>query len=103
MSAAEVRNVPERSRYEITTDGRRVGLAAYHERPGMITFYHTEIDDDVAGRGLGSALVRAALDDTRRRGLAVHPACPFVRNWIAAHPDHLDLVPEADRARYDLP
>ena len=102
MSEPEVRNVPERSRYEIAVDGRRAGFAAYTERPGLITFVHTEIDDALGGRGLGGALVRAALADARHRGLSVRPACPFVRAWIAKHPDHLDLVPEPDRAHYAL-
>jgi len=66
-------------------------------------FTHTEIDDASEGRGLGSTLVRAALDDARRRGLSVRPDCPFVRAYVARHPDdYLDLVPEELRARLDL-
>ncbi len=103
MTEPRVRRVPERSRYEIEVDGRRAGLATYVERPGVVTFVHTEIDDDLGGRGLGGVLVGAALADVRRRGLTVRPACPFVRAWIAKHPDHLDLVAERDRARYSLP
>ncbi|CAA9446385.1 MAG: hypothetical protein AVDCRST_MAG66-4450 [uncultured Pseudonocardia sp.] len=103
MTEPQVRRVAERSRYEIEVDGRRAGLAAYTERPGVVTFVHTEIDDALAARGLGGVLVRAALADVRRRGLTVRPACPFVRAWIAEHPDHLDLVAERDRARYSLP
>ena len=45
-----------------------------------------------AGQGLGGVLVRAALDRARERGLAVLPQCPFVRGWIAKHPDYADLV-----------
>ena len=103
MSEPQVRHVPERSRYEITVDARAAGFAAYVERSGLVTFTHTEIDDDLGGRGLGGVLVGAALADVRRRGLTVRPACPFVRAWIARHPDHLDLVAERDRARYSLP
>ncbi len=39
----------------------------------------------------------------RDRGLAVLPDCPFVRGWIAKHPDYADLVPADRRADYDLP
>lgn len=102
MNPPQVVDVPERSRFEIRSGGEPAGFAAYRIRPGVITFTHTEIDDAFAGRGLGGALVRAALDAARERGLAVHPACPFVRSWIGKHPDHLDLVPEADRPRYGL-
>jgi predicted GNAT family acetyltransferase len=46
--------------------------------------------------------VRGALDTARARRLAVLPECPFVRGWIAKHPDYVDLVPEAERGRFDL-
>ena len=99
----EVGDVAERSRFEIRSGGRLAGFAEYRTGPGSITFAHTEIHDGFAGQGLGGVLVRAALDAARRRGLAVHPDCPFVRGWIAKHPEYVDLVPAAERARFDLP
>ena len=88
----EVTDAPERSRYEITVDGELAGFASYRQRLGRITFVHTEIDDAYAGRGLGGQLARAALDAARARGLAVRPDCPFIKSWIAQHPDYADLV-----------
>jgi predicted GNAT family acetyltransferase len=98
----EVIDVPERHRFEVRVDGRRAGLVAYRLAPGEITFTHTEIDDAYAGQGLGGALVRSALDTVRDRGLAVLPNCPFVRGWIAKHPEYRDLVPADRRADYQL-
>jgi predicted GNAT family acetyltransferase len=99
-----VLDVDERSRFEIHVDGRLGGFAQYRvEDPGLIVFTHTEIDDAFEGRGLGSILVRAALDAARARGLAVRPDCPFVRAYIARHPgDYLDLVPDDLRPRLGL-
>ena len=90
--SVHVADAPERSRFEITVDGALAGFAEYRLRPGRITFVHTEIDDAYAGRGLGGRLARAALDDVRARGLAVRPDCPFIKGWIAKHPDYADLV-----------
>lgn len=87
-----VTDAPERSRFEITVDGVPAGFAVYELTPGRITFVHTEIDDAYAGQGLGGRLARAALDDARARGLAVRPKCPFIKGWIAKHPDYADLV-----------
>jgi uncharacterized protein len=98
----EVLDVPERHRFEIRIDGRRAGLAAYRTAPGEITFTHTEIDDRYSGQGLGGVLARAALDAVRDRGLAVLPRCPFVRSWIAKHPDYVDLVPADRRPDFGL-
>lgn len=78
--------------YEITVDGRHAGLAVTEERPGVVVFIHTEIDDAFEGQGIGSQLARAALEDVRARGLKVVPRCPFIREWIHRHPDFQDLV-----------
>jgi uncharacterized protein len=83
---------PDHEQYEIECDGERVGRLTYRLAGGMITFRHTEIDPSVGGRGLGSALVRFALDDARARALTVIPACPFVAAFIVAHPQYEDLV-----------
>jgi len=103
-SGPTVLDFAEWSRFEIHVDGCLAGFAQYRMKdPGLIVFTHTEIDDAYEGRGLGSTLVRAALDAARDRGLAVRPDCPFVRAYIARHPDaYLDLVPEELRARLDL-
>jgi predicted GNAT family acetyltransferase len=94
---------PEQHRFEITADGQVAGFADYQLRGQQIMFTHTEVDEAYEGKGLGSVLVRHALDAARDRGLAVLPLCPFVRSWIARHPDYLPLVPQAARAKYTLP
>ena len=87
----------------LTEVGRLAGFAQYRIKdPALIVFTHTEIDDAFEGQGLGSTLVRAALDAARTRGLAVRPDCPFVRGYIARHPEYLDLVPEELRPRLGL-
>lgn len=102
MADPTVLDVAERSRFEIRSGGELAGFARYRSAPGEITFVHTEISDAFAGRGLGGALARAALDAARSRGQVVHPQCPFVLGWIAKHPVYADLVPAADHARYGL-
>jgi predicted GNAT family acetyltransferase len=87
-----VEDVPERSRYELTIDGRRAGLVSYRLAPGVITFVHAEIDDAYVGHGLGTRLAAAVLDDARARGLAVRPNCPFIKEFIDEHTEYADLV-----------
>lgn len=78
--------------YEITVDGQHAGVAVFEERPGVVVFTHTEIDDAFEGMGVGSQLARAALEDVRARGLKVRPVCPLIKAWIERHPDFQDLV-----------
>jgi predicted GNAT family acetyltransferase len=87
-----VRNDPEDNRYEIREGDQLLGISAYQRRGNTLVFTHTEVDSDSGHSGLGSTLVRAALDDVRRQGEKVVPLCPFVRGWIDRHPDYADLV-----------
>jgi predicted GNAT family acetyltransferase len=92
-----VRDAPESHRYEIRDGDRVLGFAAYHRQGDTVVFTHTEVDPDAGESGLGSRLVRAALDDVRARGGSVVPRCPFVRGWIDRHPEYADLVADPDR------
>ena len=92
-----VRDVPEADRFEIRDGERVLGIAAYQRRGDTVVFTHTEVDPDAGQSGLGSTLVRGALDDVRTRGGAVVPRCSFVRGWIERHPEYADLVAEQDQ------
>jgi predicted GNAT family acetyltransferase len=91
-----VRNDPEAGRYEIVEGDRVLGVAAYEHRGSTLVFTHTEVDQDSGRSGLGSTLVRAALDDVRSQGITIVPRCPFVRGWIERHPDYADLIARPD-------
>ncbi|WP_042387127.1 GNAT family N-acetyltransferase [Streptacidiphilus melanogenes] len=100
--AQRVVDNPDASRFEIYDGEEMAGFAEYHRFRNEIAFIHTEIDPSFEGRGLGSALARAALDAAREQGLEVLPFCPFIRGWITKHPEYVDLVPQAQRARFGL-
>lgn len=99
-----VNDNPDRDRYEATVvdagvdggadggDDTIAGVANYRNQDGVVVLTHTEVDPAFEGHGIGSMLVRAALDDIRRQGRRAVPACPFVRGWIDRHPDYADLV-----------
>ena len=92
MSELVVRDNPEELRYDALLDGRRVGLIRYRIEPGVVVLVHTDVDEAVEGTGVGSQLVRGALDDIRARGLRLVPLCPFVAAYLRRHPEYADLV-----------
>lgn len=75
---AIVRDNEAEGRYELLLGDRLIGLAAYRRQDGKTIFTHTEVDPDCEGRGYGTGLVRAALEDVARRGEEVVALCPFV-------------------------
>jgi predicted GNAT family acetyltransferase len=99
VADVEVVDVPEASRYELRSGGRLIGLAAYRRRNGRIAFTHTEVDESCEGRGFGSRLAAAALEDARRDGSDVVPLCPFIAHYIERHPEYAQLVASGYRDR----
>ena len=80
---ADVRDNPDKSRYEIYEDGELAGFAVYELTDKLVIFTHTEVDPKFEGHGVGGALARFALDDVRRTGThQVLPLCPFIKGWI---------------------
>jgi predicted GNAT family acetyltransferase len=86
-----VSNNAAQHRFELAVDGHIA--AAYYKRAGnVITFEHTEVPAELGGKGIGSKLVKGALDQVRADGLKVVAECPFVKGWIEKHPDYAGLL-----------
>jgi len=81
----EVTDAPERRRYEARVDGELAAIADYIPTDELVAFTHTEVLAAFEGRGVGSALVRAALDDVRAQGRSVLAVCPFVSGFVGRH------------------
>jgi predicted GNAT family acetyltransferase len=86
-----VRDNPALSRFELDHDGR-TAVAYYQRSPGVITLRHTEVPPEMSGHGIGSQLVRGALEAARAQGLKVVPKCPFVAAYMAKHSEFNDLL-----------
>jgi predicted GNAT family acetyltransferase len=90
--AIVVSDSQQKRQFEARIDGELVGHAVYLRRPGVIAFVHTEVENAWEGRGIGSTLIRVALDEARAKDLRVIAVCPFVASWIDRHPAYQDLL-----------
>lgn len=86
-----VQNNPAKKRYELTVEGH-TAATYYSLADGVITFIHTEVPKELEGRGIGSRLIKGALDQVRATGLKVVAQCPFVHAYIGKHPEYADLL-----------
>ena len=97
-----VRDNPERHRFEIDLGDGTFAIAEYTLRPGKIMFTHTEVPEAHEGKGIGTTLIRFALDAARDRGLKVVPICPFFAAYMRKHAEVQDLLDPAWRKKFGL-
>lgn len=88
----EIVDNPDAHRFEAREDGKVVGFSVYRRIGQTVIFMHTEVDPAYEGRGIGSRLVRQALDAVRGDGLRVRAECPFVAAYLRRHPEFEDLL-----------
>ena len=96
MSDITVRHNPGRERFEILDAGNVIGKAAYKEYDGgespQRIFYHTVINEEYGGQGLAGQLATVALDSTVEAGTGIVPVCPFIKKFLAKHPEYTSSV-----------
>ncbi len=92
---------PEESRFELHIGDAVAGVANYRDQDGHPAFFHTEVDAEFAGQGLGSKLATGVLEAMRERGETIYPICPFIADYIEGHPEYADVVVPAMRKRFE--
>ncbi|MBI0425867.1 GNAT family N-acetyltransferase [Psychrobacter sp. NG27] len=78
-------------RFETTIDGQ-TGYISYQNNEDKLVYDHTIVHEQLGGRGVGSALVKHALNYAREQNKKVVPQCSFVASYISKHPEYQDLV-----------
>lgn len=89
--AGETTDNQAKHRFELE-EGGATAFVTYAMHGDRIDLTHTIVPEEVEGRGVGTRLVRGALDAIRERGLRVVPTCSFVRHFIEEHGEYRDLV-----------
>ena len=97
-----IRDNLDRHRFEVDLGDGSLAIAEYTLPAGKIMFTHTEVPPAHEGKGIGSALIRFALDAARERGLKVIPICPFFAKYMAEHREVQDLLDDAWRIKWGL-
>ena len=78
-----VRRDPQLEAFEIRTAADEVaGHAHFRSRGGERIFHHTVVDEKFGGRGIGTALVRGAVEATREEGVPIVAVCPMVKGFL---------------------
>ena len=85
----------ERRRYELLAAGTTVGTLDFRLLGRRRVLGHTEVAADQRGRGLGTALIKAVLDDLITTGVQVTNYCPAVERFLQRNPEYVVVLDPA--------
>jgi uncharacterized protein len=92
MENLKVTDNKEKNRFEIALEGGANGFIDYSEQNNVMAMTHTEIPPEFEGEGIGSRLVKGALEIVKNENKRVRPLCPFVAVYIERHPEYKALA-----------
>jgi predicted GNAT family acetyltransferase len=77
---------PASMRFEAIVDGM-LCRTDYRMHGDTMMLVHTEVPQQLEGRGIASAMVKEAFRYAADNGLDVLPVCSYVRTWVQRHPE----------------
>src|ERR1700742_3883920 len=90
--AGEVRENPQKHRFELPIEGDAMALAYYTIEDGRVVLTHTEVPAEFSGQGIASRLARGIFELLRGSGRKAILKCPFMGEYFARHPEYADVV-----------
>ena len=81
----DITHKADKNCFETTINGS-TGFISYQDQD------HTIVPAELGGKGVGSALVKHALDYARDENKKVIPQCSFVASYIDKHEEYKDLL-----------
>lgn len=91
VSELSLEHNPNKNRFEASTPAG-MAVSDYMKVGNTLIFTHTEVPEALEGQGIGSKLVKFALDYVRENKLTASPLCPFVKAYVERHPEYSDIV-----------
>lgn len=77
----------------IQDGGEQVALMTYTwAAPKLITIEHTEVNEELEGKGIGRHLVERAVEFAREKESKINPQCRFANAIIRRTPEFGDVL-----------
>jgi uncharacterized protein len=88
----KVEHEPAKHRFAVHLPEGEGELVYAQPSSQVLDLVHTGVQPTLKGRGVGDALVQAAVAYARDKGMRIVPTCPYVQHWLKSHPEAQDLV-----------
>jgi len=78
-------------RFYIEIDGNTLAEMDYNILDDILLITHTEVDESLAGKGIGKQLVNSAVDYVRTNSMHIKSVCPFAKKVLERDPGYSDV------------
>ncbi len=78
--------------FNLYREGEKIGEMIVEVKEGKMTVFHTEVDEDQAGKGYAGMLLESMTTYARAHDLKVIPMCSYVRAQFDRHPDQYNDI-----------
>ena len=79
------------SQYEMRINGHLAKIE-YSNKSGKIFLIHTEIPEELAGKGVARYLAKEVFKIIEEEGMTIVPMCKYIKSYIRKHPEYHSLV-----------
>jgi len=73
--------------FNLYDEGNKIGEMVVSVDNNLLTVYHTEVDEEQAGKGYAKLLLDAMTAHARSNNVKVRALCPYVHAQFKRHPD----------------
>lgn len=87
---------PVAGRFFLSENGNDLAQMVYSRQgESQITILHTEVDPSLEGKGVGKALVAAAVEYARANNIKILPLCPYAKKVLERTEEYQDVLIKA--------
>ncbi|WP_210462768.1 MULTISPECIES: GNAT family N-acetyltransferase [Rufibacter] len=87
----EIKNNTAKHQFETTIEGK-TALVSYKLKDNVMTVLHTEVPEELEGRGIAAALSKQVLEYLKKENMELIPLCPYMAAYLKKHPEYQSLV-----------
>jgi predicted GNAT family acetyltransferase len=81
----------DQHRFEMNIDGE-YAVINYRQTDDVVNLIHTEVPEELEGKGVAAALVTKTLQYLDDHQLKMMPLCSYVQNYLHRHPEWCRIV-----------
>ena len=86
MESINIINNERQEQFQAAVDGE-IAYMEYRLKDDMIVLMHTDVPEQLSGKGIATSLAAFAFKYAKENGLRVKVYCPFVLTYVKRHPE----------------